>query len=125
MPGELPQTIDLLVQYRLATTAEFDWSDIRIRYPVLFQTLYITSFSKKRPNITEETAFSELHAYLKPDLSLLGVVIDHFIYHRHDIKTAITVVPAQYDAHLGKVPDFTCHECKFVFIFHRIAIQFL
>ena len=92
MSSAVPQTIDLLVQYRLATTAEYDWSDIRIRYPILFHTLYISSFSRKKP-ITEATEFSDLYAYLKTDLSLLGVVIDHFIYHRNDISSAITVVP--------------------------------
>jgi len=116
--------IDLVVQYQFARTSEFDWSDIRIRYPVLFQALFIQSFSGSKP-ITELTAFSDLYAYLKADLSLVGVVIDHFLYYRIDINTAMTVVPEQYKSPLGQVPDFNNPESKFIFIFHRIAIQFL
>jgi len=124
MSGSVPQKIDVIVQYHFANTAEYDWSDVRIRYPFLFKGLFINSLSSKKP-VTEATQFSDLNDYLKADLSIVGVVIDHFTYFRHDISIALTVVPAQYHSQLGQVPDFNNHSCKFIFLFHRFAKQFL
>ena len=124
MSGNVPHNIDVIVQYQFANTAEYDWTDVRIRYHFLFKALFINSLSSKKP-VTEATKFNDLNDYLKPDLSIVGVVIDHFTYFRHDISIALTVVPAQYHSQLGQVPDFNNHESKFIFLFHRIAKQFL